>query len=721
MDISKKKPSRRKRGGGGAKAAAGVDAVAGAPGQGEDFVRENWASLAAAVTAALIIAIVCMGYDGDTYAYYFTMRVAVFYPLVAVMVLLLAAALGPDVKSLRLDWLDALGLGFMGWQLVSGLVAPVRLLAFFDTYNRGSGVFLWLAVATLMLVGRRLVAGKWGRAVLIAGASLVLIIVGSAAFIQAVGGSIPWGGVSISGGRMTGTTGNPVNLAGIALMAVWLGVLALDSVRGAAAEWIRILAAVGSFFGLMAIILSVTRAAYLGLAVAVAVAGIYWLWGRRWRELGVLAAVVVLFIAGTLAYSPGGRNSSPLEEGTAVGEQEQVVETTDGATAQDAPAEAQDAPAEEGQGQGGGFGSRLLQLTASDQTRIAMWKSGLKGALERPLVGYGPGAYPLAYQLFMPADEMQSAPNTVSSDPHDAALLLAAGMGFPGALLALGLVLGAVVVLLRRRSIPSAVYGLGVMAYLVVSPVDMVTVVPLALVLGSALGPPGEEGKFSWRPSPGSFGRFLAPAVAVLAGLALAGSLYFGVQFYRADVAAYAAAREKSGAQAEKAAELFPYIPRYALQAGAPMWRVGSKQDRPELIQRGEELLRESLRINPSYTPAHVDLTRLYLDEGAVEKAVEVVRSGLEASPNHPVLQALWGYSAYQAVTRQENAPLARNIIRGLEEFGPTTADGWYWLSMAKRAEGDVRGAKEARDKAEELAPGWEEQQYVTRLQGGGG
>jgi O-antigen ligase len=446
-------------------------------------------------------------------------------------------------------------------------------------------------------------------------AAFVLILNAILTLTQATGGTTPWGGVNLSNGRMTGTSGNPVNTAGLSLLAVWLGGLAFFG--GGLPPWSRRLAAVGAVCGLVPIVLSVSRAAYIGLAVAAVLLVAALLLRRRWRSVAVLGVVAVLFVAGTMAYSSrsGGH----------------IAQTVPGSiVAQDASATA------------AGTGP---SLSDSDTQRIEFWRVALDAVQERPILGYGPGAYAAAYRLFVPAARLQAEPNTVVSDPHNMPLLLASTIGIPGLLLALTLLAGGVLVLVVRagkslwrrepepdgsRATIGMVYALAVLAYLMVSPTDLVTVAPLMLVLGAALGPPAERARLSVVlpafQSRKGVGQAVTGVLALACGVAFVVVLVMGVRLYQADIASAKAAQQRSIAESVRAGELFPWYPHFPQVAGGMLWRQAMTQDpaKPNTgdAERGEALLKKSLAYDPGqvsqqpHPPRHARLRVLLCHGG---------------------------------------------------------------------------------------------------------
>jgi len=95
----------------------------------------------------------------------------------------------------------------------------------------------------------------------------------------------------------------------------------------------------------------------------------------------------------------------------------------------------------------GGLGKRAISLSrltndASFQWRLAMWNKGIRMANERPLTGWGIGAYPIQQALFFhpaaPSREQRAILATgprLTENAHNTYVQLAAELGYPGLLL----------------------------------------------------------------------------------------------------------------------------------------------------------------------------------------------------------------------------------------------------------------------------------------------
>jgi O-antigen ligase len=675
------------------------------PKPGRDLrVMLEWA---AGVLAALIVVSISVGYDSRVYGLYFTPRMVFFFVFGAAFLLVSVLLLAPGIRSFRADWLDALAGAFVLWQVVSAVAAPVRNIAWFGTYNRTGGAFMWIVLGLAVILARRTLSSRRGLSLLVWAAFLALFVNALTSSIQALGGTIPWGGVDLVNGRMSGTTGNPVNMAGLCLLSIWLGGLAL--LRDDLPRWTRAAAAAGAATGLVPIVLAVSRAAYLGIGVGAVVLGVVLLLRRRWKAAVVLGVALVLLVAGTFAYS----TSAQRIGGALSGGGESVQPTAIA-----------------------GF-----SLSVGDQQRLEFWQIALRATRTRPVFGYGPGAYAVAFREFVSPARLQEIPNMVVSDPHDLPLLLSSSEGIPGLLLGMGLLCAMVTVVgvrvlgrLRRprgeegegfaAALGASAYGIAILTFLLVSPTDLVTLCPLALVVGAALGEPAADSRLSLDVRPFTrrpvLGR-LATGAAGIIGLAfLIAALVLGTRLYAADIASVKASRNFDQQQALRAAELFPWYPHYAQIAGSLVWRNALSENRPAAeAERGQQLIVSSISYDPGQVLARADIARFYLATKRPALAVAQLQQGLKWCPNSPTLQGLYAYSSYVATKEVGDVTLGVSIREGFEARPPTVADGWYWLYMALDTEGDASAAAVALQKANALAPNLTPDDYTRRLQGG--
>jgi tetratricopeptide (TPR) repeat protein len=253
--------------------------------------------------------------------------------------------------------------------------------------------------------------------------------------------------------------------------------------------------------------------------------------------------------------------------------------------------------------------------------------------------------------------------------------------------------------------------------FLLVSPLDKVVAFPFALIGGALLAAP-RPGVWARTvpPAPGAWGRLAWGATLAVAGLLIVVTSVAGAQYWRADKAFADAARIDTPSAYARAADLFTWEPFYTLEAGGKMWREGLAGEDAAAVDQGRALIARGIDRDPTGPMGYADLARLAIAQGDPEEAVEQVRRGLRWNPDHPVLQALWGYAALTTVSQLKDQDLGVRLAADLEELPASTPDAWYWLSEVRRATGDAAGATQARARAKQLGPKLTAHRFEQRL-----
>jgi O-antigen ligase len=672
---------------------------AGTPGEARQAADDHASPLwwATVICLCALLAAVALAYSPSLVGKYYVPRFALLYPLTLAVVLLTVVQRRRLAETPSIDILDVLALGFAAWQALSAAVSPAPVIAWFGYYNRGTGALFWVALALLFVAARRLLDRHRGRQALTWSVAVVLVVAGVIAVAQVAGSSGLWGGAVVNG-RVAGPTGNPVTLAGLSLLGLWLAAGVGSWPRWSVTQLVALAGVAG---GATCLVLTVSRAAYLGIAVGIAVVAAAWIVERRRRALLVLACACAVALLATLAY------------GLAGGGDVSLLSRLDG--------------------------SRAGGLSRSDSLRVALWREGVAGVAWRPLTGAGPGAFVVVDRLYRSPQDRVRQPWALASDPHSLPLLVAAGSGVPGLLLAVAFAALLVWTSWSRRRLagggqgsaraPSAELGLAGLSYLaatavflLLSPLDPTVAIPATLVAAVTCGAPTGAGRLSWRP-PERIWRTSATAFIVIAamvvGAALVVAVVAGVQWYRADQAFAASARVESATGMAQAAALWSWEPFYALEAGGKTWRQGLATKDAAAVVRGRTLVQQGVGRDPTGALGYADLARLDIAQGRLAQAVAELRAGLRRNPHHPALQGLWGYAALVAETEQKNDALSGELLAGLRRLPADTPDAWYWISRTLAARGDAAGAAAARARAKDLAPALGSWRYEQRLLSG--
>ena len=656
------------------------------------------AALIAGVIAGLIVAAVGLAYADGALAAYYSPRVMLFYPLVVALLIVWIAAARPGLKDVELDVLDvALG-AFVAVQLAAAAASSSGQLAWFGSYNRPGGTVLWVAVAVLVFAARRLLPSRAALAPFVWLISAVIALASAVSLAQALSIRTPWGFADIWAGRMAGTTGNPLDLAGLCLLAVWLGVMAATYPLRLPT---RFAAALASAMGLLAIVLSVSRAAYIGLAAAVLFLIVVWVLSHRRRLVFMLLGLTVVVAAATIVYDPSDSGRGALA----------------GRLSTD-------------------FSAATYGLSQPDVARGTFWNVAEDAIRARPWLGLGPGAYVVAYRRYVPAAVLRDAPLSSVTDSHSLPLLIATGSGLIG----LGLA-SVVVVLVGRRAMPelrraatapspdgsvvngvvvaSAATSLALLAFLSLSPSDLTGLAAFALMLAMTAGPPDVSSRWTHRFRPLRPGRLAWTASLLVAIAALGATAAAGIQLYRADAAAHHAVTNGDLREAKRASDLMPGVPVYDLLAWDMMVQsTASTEGGSDGVRRGRAYLERGLRADPTSPAVRVALARYHLTVREVDAALEQLRAGLDDNPSNPMLQGLLGFVAQALAKDPEREAQAVALTEEVRSLPAKSADGWYWLSVALEATGDRAGATAALAQARRLAPGLTATDYADRIRG---
>lgn len=232
------------------------------------------------------------------------------------LVLMGAAGCVLFLQPVRTDRVTGwLWFSLVAWLFVASIAGADALHAWIGTPDRRLGWFGWCTFPLMFLCGQALVTER-DRRIVMRGAALAAGLLGVWCALERAGWSLI--GESFAGHRVGGPFGQPayVGAAAVLLVPMAAGV-ACD--RSGAREW-RVVGMFGTVAASVALLSSQTRGAWVGVAVALALLGARHAGGarRRWREIAVIAAAIVVLFAVTPL---GGRvaESFDLGDGTTRG------------------------------------------------------------------------------------------------------------------------------------------------------------------------------------------------------------------------------------------------------------------------------------------------------------------------------------------------------------------------------------------------------------------
>lgn len=555
--------------------------------------------------------------------------------------------------------------------VVAAVVGLDGLYAWTGLPERNFGVLTWALCALAFVAGQTLDDEGDGRFVVAAGA-VTAGLLGAWAVAEALG----WHPVhlDITPDRLSGPLGSPAFLGGGAALLLPVAVgCALD---GSWRRPARRLAAAGAALCAVALVGSGARAAWLGAAVALALAA--WLRRRRLRAWGwrapVAFALAVLAVVGV---------------GAALG----VAGRVTGAADIDA----------------GGGASRLDE-----------WRVGLRVLARHPLTGVGPEGYRIAFAEGVdPAYERRHGRAVVPDRAHDVLLDVALDAGLP----ALAVYVGLIVVVGRRllRTLATgppwlAGAAAGLVAYLVqeLFLFPVATLEPGAWLLAglvvAAGARPGEEKEVAVRAP--AVGSALVAAAAVVAAIA-------GGRDVAADRAAKSALQAVAAGhlatadrEARRAVALRPDVIRYRLAAERAHAAAGTRTGTAAALAD----LAGALRWSPKDPVVRAERGRLLVDlaSSTGQRAdAEVARAWLArlvaTDPVNAELQLRLGVADALA----GDAAGAERAWLAAESLAPRSAAASTNLAAAYAASGRWEDAAAAARRALVRAPGAPQAQEI--------
>ena len=549
--------------------------------------------------------------------------------------------------------------------------ADVRV-ALVGAYPGYVGIVAGIAWLT---VGMASAAMDWraARTAIGRAAAVAILPVATVAVLQAIGVD-PLG---VTGERVGSLLGNASNLG------VWVAIVAPLIAETAGRERGPWRAVAWTALGAVGITstLAASRGGWLGLALAL---GIWLALGWRHGEAGTAPAstrrarvLAVLTVAGwaltAIALAPG------------------------------APARAV----------GGG--------TAADtaEGRVAVWEASRPLVAERPVLGWGVGAFGRVFGRYATAATVDPSGRSESlDDPHNLILSTAATTGALGVLALAGLMLAAVVTVMRALRTGAADWagalgaafagGFGALQFHFIT---LETGMGLAVVLG-ALAAAGYRSDAAEVPSPrerrhARIVRLAAVAVALLlavAGVAAAGMLGADGYVRRGFDAASAGEWRSAGAAFGRASALAPWEPAIAWAEGraalAPVTATGD----PAALARGRQALAAAAAAMPGDARPLRDLGDL-LVAASVHSTADPLWVEAEAAYDRALMlapldaRALLGRGVARAA-QQEAALAEADLLRSVE-LAPGFAPAWQnlaelYLSLGRDAEAEQAAARAA-------------------------
>lgn len=314
-----------------------------------------------------------------------------------IVVGLLAAVLIPIMlknKQYSLKNIYAYTMGVYAIVLgLAGANAFDRSRAFWSNFERMTGiVFIWFAILFSVLVAAYFSANIQKLRGFLSYLVSVSVIVAFSGIAQRFDAAF----LMSQGSRVSGTFGNPIYLGGFcAQLALIAGYLAYIN-REKTIKWWYLFAVI---INCVAIYLSGTRSALVGLAGALGIIGVYagsrlWMEGKK-RLVGSIAIGIVIVVGMLFAlprYVPALRGTM-LERVTNIGD----------------------------------------ALSTTGSTRLIAWKIAIRGFAERPVFGWGPENFFFVFNKYYdPKSLLHGTYETWFDHAHNAVFDVLVTQGFVG-------------------------------------------------------------------------------------------------------------------------------------------------------------------------------------------------------------------------------------------------------------------------------------------------
>ena len=443
--------------------------------------------LSSASALAVFVALVVVATLPEGYATNWSTRAGLYLvaaPIGLVVLVRLAA---------RGDRLARVGLAFVGAAVVSALLAPTPARSLLPVHSGHESVVFFAAGLGAWAVARTL--GEGGRTI-VQWAFVGSVLASIAAAVLQLLFDVSDGPMALVGGRPEGLSLNPVYLGSLSAgCAAWC---AGSLCREATSRW-------------------------WSAALGVAALGV-WISGSRISLLALVCVVVASLVRGWLRVVPV--VVLPVVVGVLAGDLLRRV-----------PDQSRDLAGRLG---GGAVASGL-------GVRREVWGFDLEAFVERPLFGYGPGRHTNAIESHYTAEFVaRTDPDQFLNgwtDAHNIGIELLVTVGVVGLVLAV-----AFAVLNMRVARGPAAWAAGAAALSwLLQPVGMVTLIPVAALLGTAVGPLGGDRRGTPPAPMATAWRLVVAAVAVVAGL----------WFVASDVMLSRAAAQQTAATSDRAATLW--------------------------------------------------------------------------------------------------------------------------------------------------------------------
>lgn len=340
---------------------------------------------------------------------------ALYFRTVVGLLLIAYVALAARFPQYRPQWRKPMVLTtliFLGVLFFTAIVGVQWHRSFWGTLSRSGGLLHWVHLGVFFLVLPHVMQKKKDWAPFLYLFSTVALLVALYGFAQ----KLDLGFVYESGvDRATGTIGNAALFAGVMIFGIYSFALSYFQTSH---RWLRIYCVVGAVLTFVALALSQTRGAMVGFVGSLLFLFLLYAFvprfgskkKKQWAR--VIFVVGLLFLAGLFFY----RDSSLVQQSTLLKR----------------------------------FTNLELTNTTA-QTRIFGWRGGLQAWTDRPIFGWGPENYTIAYNnYFDPEFYTYAKQETWFDRAHNTPIEFLTNTGVVGLVSYLSLLIVATILIIRR-------------------------------------------------------------------------------------------------------------------------------------------------------------------------------------------------------------------------------------------------------------------------------
>ncbi|MCL5292293.1 MAG: O-antigen ligase family protein [Actinobacteria bacterium] len=552
---------------------------------------------------------------------------------------------------------------FLVLSLISTAFSISPLTSIFGTYQRYEGFLSLLTYTTLLFLSVQYFDEEqkvFGLAKVMVVTAVAVSIYG---LLQFAGyDPIAWGAASFEKSRTIATLGNPIVLGGYLAVSLTVSVGLLITARNA--RWVAVWAAASTVIA-ASLLVTLSRGAWLGALAGVALAIILTARAHKNRRRCVMTGVAIVAIL------------ILITSFTLVIGDKTIV------------------------------GSRLLSLanplTGSGESRVEIWKSALSMTKERPVFGYGPDTFKLAFPLHETLASARLFPQTLADNAHNIILQTAATLGIPALIAFLAIFLIFYVELFRKRAVTAgaALFVAAVAAYFVQGLLSVTAVATSFLpwlAMGVALSPGAKEITATSRST-------ILKYAAMFAGILSVASIAQSAFFFAADVESGQGIMaighgdlQNGFAKLTTAASLNPFSDLYVRQLAGVMQGAARADENRERYNESLTTIKRAVKLAPDDVDNYIALGDFYAYGGVTydskyyDRAIEALDKAVELRKYSPSGHRILGL----VYLKTGEARKALSELNKALEVDPRDARALLYEGQAYEKVGDKRGALEA-------------------------